>query len=356
MFVFKFFFFFSSRRRHTRCREVSWARRCVQETDAEYMGGSIGLSSELGHGTTFWFNLKLQKTELTLSDDALSVSRVEEQQLKLQGKVLLVEDNPVNQQYAVQILKGLGVDVDLSGNGADALRRLQNQHYDLVLMDCQMPEMDGYRATELIRQGELENGAQRLPIIALTANAMQEDRQHCLRAGMDEYLSKPFSKAQIAMLLQRWLADPSAFVGPVGNAEPSAAPAVDPATAGVDAPLLSETIEQLREMDDDGSFLDCIIAAYLQKSPEDIEQLEQGLLHSDAAALRMAAHSFKSSSYNLGAHQLAELCKKLEMMGRENDLDQAASLCAAIDLEYLRVKGALIKIQENNNAENSDEQ
>ena len=321
----------------------------------DLMGGRIGFTSKLDYGTTFWFDLKLQKTDQALSDDALPVSIIDERRLKLQGKVLLVEDHPVNQEFAVQALSGLGIDVDLAGNGVEALNRLHEQSYDLVLMDCQMPEMDGYRATELIRQGELENGAPRLPIIALTANAMQEDRQRCISVGMDDYLSKPFTKAQITLLLQHWLTDVSDTTV-VSVEEVTAADAVKPAIAAADASLLSATIEQLREMDDNGSFLNRIIDAYLEKSPTDIEQLEQGVALSDAEALRKAAHSFKSSSYNLGAHQLAELCKTLEMMGRENNLDQAASLCLAITEEYGRARKALLKIQENNNAENSNEQ
>jgi CheY-like chemotaxis protein/HPt (histidine-containing phosphotransfer) domain-containing protein len=263
----------------------------------------------------------------------------------------LVEDHLVNRQYAVQILSGLGVDVDLAGNGVEALSRLHEQRYDLVLMDCQMPEMDGYRATELIRLGEQENGTPRLPIIAITANAIQEDRQHCKDVGMDDYLSKPFTKAQIAILLQRWLPEASTSVA----AEPAATNIDVREIVVTDSSLHPETIVQLREMDGDGSFLSRLIDAYLEKSPTDIEQLHQGLVLSDAEVVRKAAHSFKSSCYNLGAHQLAELCKTVEKMGRENDLEQAASLSVTIDAEYQRVREALIKIQESNNAENSNE-
>jgi CheY-like chemotaxis protein/HPt (histidine-containing phosphotransfer) domain-containing protein len=318
------------------------------------MGGSIGFNSELGHGTTFWFDLKLKKSDRTLSANALPVSTIEKQQVAVQGNILLVEDHPVNQEYAVQILSGLGVELDLAGNGVEALRRLQEQHYDLVLMDCQMPVMDGYRATELIRQKEQENGSPRLRIIALTANAMIEDRQRCISAGMDDYLSKPFNKAQITILLQRWLPDASGSIAVVVE-DATATKAVEPAMAESNAPLLPATIAQLQEMDDNDGFFNRIIDAYLEKSPADIEQLNQGLAHSDLDALRKAAHSFKSSSYNLGAHKLAELCKTLEKTVRDKDLEQAGSLCVSIDGEYQRVREALIKIKENNNAENSDQ-
>ncbi|MFT6926718.1 MAG: signal transduction histidine kinase/CheY-like chemotaxis protein [Psychromonas sp.] len=319
----------------------------------EMMGGNIGFRSELGHGTTFWFNLKLNKTDQILSEDPLLVRTIAKKQIELQGKILLVEDHPVNQEYALQALTGLGVEVDLAGNGADALNQLQQQHYDLVLMDCQMPVMDGYRATQLIRQGEQQNGSPRLPIIALTANAMLEDRQRCISAGMDDYLSKPFNKLQIAILLQRWLpnaSDSVAVVEEVVIKKAIVTCAVDSAMVVADGPLLTTAIEQLREMDDDGHFINRIIDAYLDKSPTDIERLNQGLAQSDAEALSQAAHSFKSSSYNLGAHHLAELCKTLEIRGRDKNLDQAESLCAGIEEEYKRVRDALIEIKENNNA------
>jgi len=321
----------------------------------EMMGGSIGFNSELGNGTTFWFGLKLKKTDQQPAVDMLPVINSASQGVALQGKVLLVEDHPVNQEYALQALHGLGISVDLAGNGIEALNRLQEQRYDLVLMDCQMPEMDGYHATELIRQTERETGSGRLPIIALTANAMLDDRQRCIAAGMDDYLPKPFSKSQIRAILHRWLPDAERSE-PAVVEEPVVAYNASNPVVKSGASVQPDTIEQLRGMDDDGRFLNRIIGAYLEKSPTDIEQLYQGLALADAEALRKAAHSFKSSSYNLGAHHLAELCKTVEMMGRECDLEGVAELCAGIEAEYLRARKALIKIQEKNNAENSIEQ
>jgi signal transduction histidine kinase/CheY-like chemotaxis protein/HPt (histidine-containing phosphotransfer) domain-containing protein len=319
----------------------------------EMMGGSLSFSSELGQGTTFWFDLKLKPTDQTLSDETLHVRTIDKQQIALQGDILLVEDHPVNQEFAMQVLSGLGVELDVAENGVEALNRLKEKHYDLVLMDCQMPVMDGYRATELIRQKERENRSARLPIIALTANAMIEDRQRCISAGMDDYLSKPFNKAQIVVLLQRWLANDSGSVEPVVIESATAAKAVEPVP---NEPLLPATIAQLQEMDNNDGFFNRIIDAYLEKSPVDIDHLNQGVARSDPEALRKAAHSFKSSSYNLGAHKLTELCKTLEKRVRDKNLEEAASLCVSIDGEYQRVRKALIKIKVNDNAEYSDKQ
>jgi len=324
----------------------------------EMMGGSIGFSSELGSGTTFWFNLKLEKTDL----DALPiVSKIESNPVKptekLQAKVLMVEDHPVNQEYALQVLTGLGVTVELAQNGVEALTLWERNQYDLILMDCQMPEMDGYQATGLIREAERESGNSRLPIIALTANAMSDDRQRCIAAGMDDYLAKPFSKEQIRHLLERWLPECRAAIKRKGASEVAEAAAgyaaIEPAVETDIGPVNPETMEQLRGMDDDGSFLNRIIAAYLEKSPADIEQLRAGLNNGDPEAVRKAAHSFKSSSYNLGANGLAELCKQLEETGKSGELSCAGELCRKVETEYQAVQSELIKIRECNNAEST---
>jgi CheY-like chemotaxis protein len=116
-----------------------------------------------------------------------------------------VEDNPVNQKVALVNLKKLGFDVQVAGNGREALIALAGNRFDLILMDCQMPEMDGFEATRAIRQREEQSAARRVPIVALTANALEGDREQCISVGMDDYLTKPFKQEQLREVLDRWL-------------------------------------------------------------------------------------------------------------------------------------------------------
>ena len=171
------------------------------------MGGKIGVESEPGQGSVFWCELDFpvaamgrqgeeQKAEATQAEGAL------------QGHILLVEDNKVNQMVAAKMLGAMGLTVDLAENGEKALAALAGKHYDLVLMDCQMPVLDGYQATRAFRAGE-PKGERRLPIIAMTANAMQGDREKCLEAGMNDYLAKPVKKELLRKLLEQWLAPSS---------------------------------------------------------------------------------------------------------------------------------------------------
>ncbi|UTW03585.1 response regulator [Amphritea atlantica] len=311
----------------------------------EMMGGLIDFSSEPDQGTTFWFGLTLIKTD-EQPESEIEDFHTSSEAATIEGHILLVEDHPVNQEYALQALKGLGVRVDLAANGVQALKMISEKDYQLVLMDCQMPEMDGYQATAEIRKREQAEQRPRLPIIALTANAMADDRQRCLQAGMDDYLAKPFDKKQIAHVLRHWL--------PLGESGDSGTMPDDRVREDrqsdtnfhLDKEVIDESvISQLIEMDANGAFLRKIIDAYLEKSPDDLKRLKQAMAEQDAQALRVAAHSFKSSSYNLGAMTLAELCKTLEQIGRDGVLEQAAALLTEIEAEYHRARQILVTIR-----------
>jgi CheY-like chemotaxis protein len=172
------------------------------------MGGSIAVQSELGKGTRFGFNLPVEfrpaQSDVTAGEPVRAPQNCSVLQVAADGRklVLLAEDNIVNQKVAVNILKWLDCDVDVAGNGAEALALVKAKDYDLILMDCQMPGMDGFEATTLIR--ELEGNSRRTPIVAVTANAFPEDKTRCLAAGMDDYISKPITRQTLAALLEKW--------------------------------------------------------------------------------------------------------------------------------------------------------
>ena len=239
---------------------------------------------------------------------------------RLYARVLLVEDNPVNQELAGHMLEFLGCTCVVAADGRQALDLLaRGETFDVVLMDCEMPGMDGFEATAAIRVREAE-GMPRLPIVALTAGAIEGDREKCLAAGMDDYLSKPFSLPQLEQSLRRWL-----VVAPGGE------PHVD---LGV--------IERLLEQAGGGSdLLKSLIRTYLADAPARIAAIREGMVRADASAVARAAHALKSASANLGATVLARLCKDLERHCRAGGTHDAGDLARAIGVEFEHVREEL---------------
>ena len=267
---------------------------------------------------------------------------------RLGARVLLAEDHPVNQEVAVQILRMLDCEVETVEDGRAALHALAGGGHDIVLMDLNMPVMDGFQATAALRQREGRAGAARLPVIALTANALQGDRERCLAAGMDDYLSKPFTAADLAAVLQRWLpgdaGDPRARAGAPQSGAAETAPG---ATAdGVDRegpPLDESVLDTIRAMDADGSgaFLRQLAVKYLASSSADLEALADSVASGDAEAVGKTAHRLKSASANLGAMTLSAICRELETAGRAGRVGDAEPLVDAARSEYRRVSDAL---------------
>ncbi|HTP97347.1 MAG TPA: ATP-binding protein [Burkholderiales bacterium] len=169
------------------------------------MSGEIDFDGAPGRGARFWFTVRLQLSEQAADATASAVAPAP-QPVELGGRVLLAEDNAINQELALAMLAGLGCEVTLAADGRAALEAIERSRFDLVLMDCMMPVLDGFEATRAIRAAEATRGSGRLPIVALTANAMLGDRERCLECGMDDYLSKPFTREQLHAALARWLA------------------------------------------------------------------------------------------------------------------------------------------------------
>jgi two-component system, sensor histidine kinase and response regulator len=255
-------------------------------------------------------------------------------------KILLVEDNPVNREVAVGMLESLGCVAHTAENGWLALEAINNDGYDAVLMDCQMPVMDGLTATAELRRREQNAGGARLPIIALTANTMEGDRERCLAAGMDDFLSKPFSQQQLAILLKRWLA---LHVLPESERrEQNVGVARLPL---IDAAVLRNIAALARP-----ALLDSMIELYLQHSPALITAIEVAAASGQAEALQEALHTFKSSTANLGGLRLATLTKECETLVRDSGVVKAAPTVQRIRREYQDLCNALLQERSTNAA------
>ncbi|MBL8486345.1 MAG: response regulator [Rhodocyclaceae bacterium] len=246
---------------------------------------------------------------------------------RLAGRVLLAEDNPVNQRVARAMLGQLGLAVELANHGEEALALASREEFDLVLMDCHMPVMDGFAATASLRRLEAGRGGH-LPVVALTANAMEGDRDRCLAAGMDDYLAKPYTMAQLEQVLRRWLKSPEA-----------AGPPPEPAAA--QEPLDPKVLDQLNELDPSGALAREIMQVYLASSAPLMAEVGQSVESGDGDALRRTAHSLKSSSANVGGGALSALFRELERLGRESRPGEAGPVLAEARREYERLCAAI---------------
>lgn len=265
-------------------------------------------------------------------------------QARLSGRVLLAEDNPVNQEVASAMLQRIGVSMTIANNGQEAVELLKQEHFDLVLMDCQMPVMDGFEATASIRQREADLGMNPLPIIALTANAISGDRENCLARGMSDYLSKPFAQAQLHEILARWLPNRADAIA-ASTVPLVAAPSSVSLTKGAQpdgqhkeplkeqlkeetAEIDQQVIRQLRELRE--GLLIRIIELFRSSSPALLEQLASAVAAQDADLLYKTAHNFKNSAANLGLVDLAGVCRDCEAAARQGNLENATQQLESI--------------------------
>ena len=265
---------------------------------------------------------------------------IREERQRSRAHVLLAEDNPVNQKVASKMLEKLGYRVDVANDGFEALDALSRAAYAAVLMDVQMPGMGGYEVTAEIRRRErrAESDGQpirRIPIIAMTANAMQGDREKSLDAGMDDYLSKPVKSNDLAEALKRWTGGPA----PAGTAleeetEVSSSPeeAVDP-----------NMLDSLRDLSgDDEDLLSELIDLFLGEAPAQLAVLREALERDDATSIKRGAHALKGSSANMGARRMAGILDQLQQAGSSKDLGRAPALFSSLEGEFCRVREALL--------------
>jgi CheY-like chemotaxis protein/HPt (histidine-containing phosphotransfer) domain-containing protein len=269
---------------------------------------------------------------------------------RLPLRILVAEDNLVNQQLALLVLQKLGYRAEVTANGLETLQALEREPYDVVLMDVQMPTMDGLEATRRIHQRWPEG--RRPHIIAATASAMAEEREACLAAGMDDYLSKPIRVEELAAALRRChprtAPQPPAPAGGSGESAqvpPGREPQGQPPVAGV---LHPPALERLMEtIGDDLSLLTALIDTFLSDAPRLVEAARRGLERGQTDEVRRAAHTLKSNGATFGATRFSELSRQLESLARSGTLEGADELIARIDAEYERVRIALETVRKS---------
>jgi CheY-like chemotaxis protein/HPt (histidine-containing phosphotransfer) domain-containing protein len=253
-------------------------------------------------------------------------------------RILLAEDNITNQEVAVGILKKLGLRADAVANGAEAVKALETIPYDLVLMDVQMPEMDGLEATRQIRNPQSAVRNHQIPVIAMTAHAMQGDREKCLEAGMNDYVSKPISSQALVEALEKWLPkEPAATTGQItGKPEEAAAVSVEEPDTQV-----FDKADMMARLMGDEDLARRVVAVFLEDIPRQIEVLKGYREAGDVASAELQAHSIKGASGNVGGEALRAVAFELEKAAKNGDLESVTARLPELELQFSRLKKSL---------------
>jgi PAS domain S-box-containing protein len=295
------------------------------------MGGEIGVDSRRGEGATFWFTVRLRGTDAAAGDappiDAESPA-TDERPTPTSRRILIVEDNLVNQKILLKMIERLGGDADVASDGYEALEAMKRTDYGLVFMDCQMPNLDGFQTTRQIRR--LETLGNRRPVVALTANAMSGDRERCLAAGMDDYLTKPVTMDGVDGVVRKWLGSDS-----------------------LDPPLPQETVvarDEVPVLDldhlhplsgGDRRFETRLLSVFLKEAGEKVPALVAAVAAGDEQRTAEVSHALKGAAASVGARRLADLAERFQQAGRSGNLEPVRDLVDSLAEEFEAVRGEI---------------
>jgi signal transduction histidine kinase/CheY-like chemotaxis protein/HPt (histidine-containing phosphotransfer) domain-containing protein len=289
----------------------------------ELMGGELGVSSTINEGTSFWAEIDLnygQETTLRVADSEGTGEHV----IREGAHVLIAEDDPTSRMVTEALLKKLSCVVDVAIDGREALHKVKTNDYDIVFMDCHMPLIDGFQATQRIRQSPKTED---LPVVALTASVTEDDKDRCLAAGMNDTIGKPVRISMLAGTLERWV--------PLTGGRSSKSISTLPPPPALDLDMIRQLVSLDGEDDD---FIQDVLVGYVEQLQDCVKQIGKELDDGDMEAVRLSAHSIKGASKQIGASRVGELLGGIE---RESGVEAARNLLELVDQEVPRVAEAV---------------
>ena len=305
---------------------------------AELMGGSVGVESVEGEGSTFWFTVVLEKQAKASNHQphpppGLPLERGGNTYSTAGNstRLLLAEDEPTNQMVMKTLLAKFGYLVDVANNGREALKLLEENNYVLVLMDCMMPVLNGYETTAVIRDQASAVKNHAIPVIALTANAFKEDRDCCLAAGMDDYLAKPLNVADLMAMLKKWIPPSTSAQGRDAK----------PCVSTID---IFDRDEFVKRNIGDLVLSRDVAALFVDTAPDYVESIRKALAVQDAVVLRQSAHKLRGAAANLALPILSEKARMIESHAEAGDLEKAGQLLPELVLQFEQAIDALREI------------